>query len=122
MDVVTSVPMDVCTIAAGSVPIDATGTIGVLISMPCSTDEAATPSDSLWKKMAAGNKGVAYLSESADMDNCRRGVAISRFTDVMEAMREKLTDPRLCNQGGLDEDGADRNSMATSSQALLGKK
>jgi hypothetical protein len=66
IDVVTSVPMDVCTIAAGSVPIDATGTIGVVFSMPDATDEAATPSDSLWKVHHGGLEGVAMAEELED--------------------------------------------------------
>jgi hypothetical protein len=45
MDVGTSVPMDVCTVGAGSVPIDASGTIGAVFSMLGANDEAGTPSD-----------------------------------------------------------------------------
>ena len=47
----------------------------------------------VWEMAAAGNKGAAYFTELADMDDYRRGVGLSRAAETLLAMGAALDQP-----------------------------
>jgi hypothetical protein len=49
----------------------------------------------IWEIVAQGHKKATYLAEWPDEDDYRRGVAISRLAQVLEAAITMLTDPKM---------------------------